>query len=74
MLDAMDVTLYLIALGAIGDEFHLSKAQSGAVASATLLASAFGGAASGVLVDRFGRVRMLMVSMLTSSQAQCSGS
>jgi MFS family permease len=67
MLDAMDVTLYIVALGAIGAEFHLTKAQSGAVASATLLASAFGGIASGVLADRFGRVRMLMVSMLIYS-------
>jgi MFS family permease len=67
MLDAMDVTLYVIALSAIGDEFHLSKAQSGAVASATLLASALGGVVSGALADRFGRVRMLMVSMLIYS-------
>ena len=67
MLDAMDVTLYVIALGAIGEEFNLTKGQSGAVASATLLASAVGGVASGFLADRFGRVRMLMVSMLAYS-------
>lgn len=67
MLDAMDVTLYVIALGSIADEFGLSKAQSGVVASATLFASAFGGIASGALADRFGRVRMLMVSMLMYS-------
>ncbi|MBC7772914.1 MAG: MFS transporter [Pyrinomonadaceae bacterium] len=64
MLDAMDVTLYLIALSAIAAEFHLDKAQSGAVASATLIASAIGGVLCGVLADRFGRVRMLMVSIL----------
>lgn len=67
MLDAMDVTLYIIALGAIGAEFHLSRAESGAVASATLVASALGGIASGVLADRFGRVRMLIVSILAYS-------
>lgn len=67
MLDAMDVTLYSIALVAIGEEFHLNKSESGAVASATLVASALGGIASGVLADRFGRVRMLMISVLTYS-------
>lgn len=67
MLDAMDVTLYIIALGSIGAEFALTKAESGGVASATLVASAVGGVASGVLADRFGRVRMLMVSVMTYS-------
>lgn len=67
MLDAMDVTLYIVALSAIRQEFHLTNAQAGAVASATLVASALGGVASGVLADRFGRVRMLTISMLTYS-------
>lgn len=64
MLDAMDVTLYLIALTAIREEFDLDTAQAGAVASATLVASAIGGVLCGVLADRFGRVRMLMISIL----------
>ena len=64
MLDAMDVSLYLFALTSIAAEFHLDKAQSGGVASATLIASAIGGILCGVLSDRFGRVRMLMVSIL----------
>lgn len=67
MLDAMDVTLYIIALGPIAKEFGLDKGQSGIVASATLIASALGGIVSGVLADRFGRVRMLMVSILVYS-------
>lgn len=67
MLDAMDVMLYAFALGPISKEFGLTAAQSGAVASATLIASAAGGAVSGLLADRFGRVRMLMVSVLIYS-------
>ncbi len=67
MLDAMDVMLYVMAIDAIGAEFDLSKAESGLVASATLLASAFGGVVSGALADRFGRVRMLMIAMLIYS-------
>ncbi len=66
-LDAMDVTLYVIALGSIASEFGLTRAESGAVASATLLASAFGGIVSGALADRFGRVRMLMISVMIYS-------
>lgn len=69
MLDAMDVMLYAFALGAISAEFDLNPAQSGAVASATLIASAVGGAASGILSDRFGRVRLLMASVLIYSLA-----
>lgn len=64
MLDAMDVTLYIIALDSIAREFQLDRAQSGAVASATLVASAIGGVLSGMLADRFGRVRMLTISIL----------
>lgn len=67
MLDAMDVMLYAFALDSIGKEFNLDSAQRGAVASATLIASAVGGVASGVLADRFGRVRMLMASVLIFS-------
>jgi MFS family permease len=65
MLDAMDVMLYAFALTAIREEFRLSSAQAGAMASATLLASAFGGVLFGVLADRIGRVRALMLSILT---------
>ncbi len=67
MLDGMDVMLYSVALDAISREFLLNNAQAGLVFSATLLASAAGGIASGFLADRFGRVRMLMVSMLVYS-------
>lgn len=67
MLDAMDVMLYAFALVAIKAEFHLSDAGAGALASATLVASAVGGALSGALADRFGRVRVLMASILIYS-------
>ena len=67
MLDAMDVMLYAFALTAIQSEFSLTSAQSGALASVTLVASAAGGAACGVLADRYGRARMLIVSILVYS-------
>ena len=67
MLDAMDVMLYAFALTTIRAEFGLDAARAGALASVTLLASAFGGAGFGLLADRFGRARMLVVSVLIYS-------
>jgi len=67
MLDAMDVMLYAFALTAIRDEFHLTSAAAGAMASATLLASAFGGILFGVLADRIGRARALVYAILIYS-------
>lgn len=67
LLDAMDVMFYAFALGAIQQEFDLSSAQAGALASVTLVASAIGGVGFGVLADKIGRARSLMFSILTYS-------
>jgi len=67
MLDAMDVMLYAFALDAIRAEFSLTSAQAGALVSVTLVASAAGGIFFGVLADRIGRVRALMLSILAYS-------
>lgn len=63
MLDGMDVMLYAFALSHIQAEFNLSPAGAGALASATLVASALGGLLSGYVADRIGRVRALMLSI-----------
>jgi MFS family permease len=67
MLDAFDVMLYAFALTFIRDEFALSSAAAGALASATLVFSAVGGIAFGLLADRIGRVRALVLSILAYS-------
>ena len=67
LLDGMDIMLYAFALLAIQKEFGLSSAAAGALASITLLASAVGGAFAGVLADRWGRVPVLIGSMLVYS-------
>lgn len=67
MLDAMDVMLYAFALNAIQKEFDLNSGQAGALASATLIASAIGGVGFGVLADRIGRARALVYSILAYS-------
>ncbi len=67
MLDAMDVMLYAFALTTIRDEFQLSGATAGALASVTLLSSAFGGIFFGALADKIGRAKALVYSILTYS-------
>lgn len=69
MLDAMDVLLYVFAIQALRAEFHLSNAQAGLAASATLLSSAAGGFLFGFLADRIGRKRCLMYTILLYSLA-----
>jgi len=67
LLDAMDVMLYAFALTAIRSEFGLSAATAGALASVTLLTSAIGGVAFGMVADRVGRARALVYSILIYS-------
>ena len=69
MLDAMDVLLFVFTINVLRAEFHLSAAQAGLVSSFTLLFSAAGGIAFGVLSDRIGRARALIWSILIFSVA-----
>src|SRR5262245_17808407 len=68
-LDAMDVLLYVFALERIRAEFHLSNAAAGLVSSVTLIVSAAGGIAAGILSDRIGRRRTLIYTILAYSLA-----
>lgn len=63
MLDAFDVTLFAMALPAVRAELGLSAAAGGALGSATLIAAAVGGVLFGLIADRFGRTRALMLSV-----------
>ncbi len=69
MLDAMDVLLYVFAIQTLRAEFHWSAATAGLVSSVTLVASAIGGIAAGMLADRIGRSRTLTYTILTYSIA-----
>ncbi|HEY3443360.1 MAG TPA: MFS transporter [Paludibaculum sp.] len=69
MLDAMDVLLYVFALTTLKAEFGWTNAQAGLVSSVTLIASAFGGIAAGVISDRIGRRRTLIYTILLYSVA-----
>ena len=67
MLDAFDVMLYALVLAAIIPELGMSRQQAGALGSLTLLASAAGGVAFGIIADRYGRTRALIASVLIYS-------
>ena len=67
ILDGMDVMLYAFALTTIQSEFHLTSAIAGSMASLTLITSSIGGVLAGWLADRYGRARILMLSILIYS-------
>lgn len=62
-LDSFDFYLYVYALPAILLTFHAGAAAGGLLATYTLVASAIGGVAMGMLADRIGRAKTLMISI-----------
>jgi MFS family permease len=67
MLDSMDVQLYALILLEVMRDLNMDAATGGLLASFTLLSSAAGGFVFGVLADRIGRTRALMLSILVYS-------
>jgi MFS family permease len=64
-LDSYDFYTLPLGLAAIIATFGLTKGEAGLLATATLVASAFGGIVAGVLVDKIGRSKTLMVTVVT---------
>jgi MFS family permease len=62
-LDAFDLIILTLSLAAIGTTFGVGKGATGALATVTLSASAAGGILGGVLSDRIGRARTLMLTV-----------
>jgi MFS family permease len=60
----MDVQLYSLVIATLTALWSISRADAGLLATATLLASSLGGWLVGILADRFGRVRMLQMTIL----------
>jgi MFS family permease len=67
MLDAFDVMLYALVLTSLRTDLGIDAKTAGGLQSLTLLASAAGGLMFGVMADRWGRVRALMLSVLLYS-------
>jgi MFS family permease len=59
-LDAFDYQMFSFTLIAIAATFLLTQAQSGLIATVTLVVSAFGGILAGMLADMIGRKKTLM--------------
>jgi MFS family permease len=67
MLDAFDLIVLTLSLTAIGTTFGVGTGATGALSTVTLSASAVGGILGGVLADRIGRARTLMLTVAVYS-------
>jgi MFS family permease len=63
-LDAFDVQMYSFVIPTVIALWGLGRGEAGLIGTVTLLISSFGGWFSGALADRYGRVRMLQVTIL----------
>src|ERR1700682_308424 len=63
-LDALDVQIFSFVIPSLLALWHISTAQAGELGNITLLASACGGWLAGALSDRWGRVRVLQITIV----------
>ena len=66
-LDIMDLLLFAMMLSHISADLGMSRSTAGMIASASLVATAFGGLIFGFLADRIGRTRSMVLSILCYS-------
>lgn len=66
-LDAFDVLLYIFCITAIMKEWSLQPDMAGFMVSITLFASSFGGIAFGILSDKIGRKKSMILAILLFS-------
>lgn len=62
-VDAFDFMIYTFVIPTLIVSWGMSKGEAGLIATSALLMSAIGGWAAGALSDRFGRVRMLQITI-----------
>lgn len=63
-LDGMDVMVYSFVIPTLIAAWNISSGQAGMLATAALLISAAGGWIAGLLADRYGRARILQITIL----------
>lgn len=63
-LDALDFMVFTFVIATLMSLWHIDKGQAGMLSTVTLLFSAVGGWGAGILADRYGRVRVLQVTIL----------
>ena len=66
-LDAMDVMLYSMILVQVMADLQMNQTTAGFLATLTLLSSAIGGILFGMVADRYGRTKSLMISIFVYS-------
>ena len=62
-VDAFDFMIYTFVIPTLIGLWGMSKGQAGLIATSALLMSALGGWVAGALSDRFGRARMLQITI-----------
>jgi MFS family permease len=67
MLDAFDVMLYSLIVVNLMFAFQMSKETAGFLGSLTLIAAAVGGMIFGVIADRFGRTKAMIIAIAVYS-------
>jgi len=67
MLDSFDINLYALVLPSLRASLQISQQTSGTIQALMLLSAAAGGLVFGVIADRWGRTRALILSVLIYS-------
>ena len=70
-VDAFDFMVYSFIIPTLILQWGLSREEAGNIATGALLSSAVGGWLAGILADRFGRVRVLQLTVLWFSVFTC---
>ena len=63
-LDGLDVMVYSFVIPSLIAAWHISKGEAGLLAAVVLVISAIGGWLAGLLADRFGRTRILQITIV----------
>src|SRR5450432_193291 len=63
-VDSFDYMIYTFIIPTLISVWGMSKTEAGYIATVTLLTSAAGGWGAGVLADRYGRVRVLQITVV----------
>lgn len=63
-IDALDYMVFTFAISSLIHLWGIDRGQAGMLGTITLLFSAIGGWGAGILADRYGRVRILQITIL----------
>src|ERR1700744_2932854 len=70
-LDTMDLQLYSFMIPTLMSIWTMNRGEAGSIVTVALLSSSVGGWLAGILADRFGRVRILQLTVLWFSAFTC---